>query len=321
MNRLFAFVAALTLTAITVSGSCLARSSADDIRFTLHPTSRGDLQLQLRSGSDDRHNSMGSSFAPGELAGLDLAAFRSAGSHPIRFAIVKEAGRVDCTGTGGGSNGMGTCAFTADAGFTRFLAERGIGRATREESYHLTMVGATRSLVEAVRAARYPMPDIDQLTALSALDVTPAYISELSGRGYKPASLDDLVQFAALKITPDYIDGMAKSGYRNLDADAIVQMKALGVTPEYVTQLARTGYPNLSADDIVQFKALGVDAQFIAGFERLGYRGLSADTLVELKALNVTPEYVTDLRRAGIAAPSAEQLVKLRAVGFVPDRR
>ncbi|MBA3525508.1 MAG: hypothetical protein H0T82_01115 [Sphingomonas sp.] len=320
MNRLFAFFAALTLTAITVSSSCLA-SSADNIRFTLHPSKRADLQLQLRSGSSGRDGSMGSSFAAHELAGLDVAAFRSPGSHPIRFALLREAGRVDCAGSGGNSNASGTCTLVADPGFAQFLVSRGVGRAAREEAYHLTMVGASRALVEAIRSARYPTPDIDELTALAAVDVTPAYISELSGSGYKPASLDDLVQFGALDITPAYIDAMSRSGYRNLDADAIVQMKAVGVTPDYVTQLARTGYPNLSADNIVQFRALDVSADFIAGFERLGYRGLSADTLVQLKALDVTPQYVTNLRRAGIALPSADQLVKLRAVGFSPNNR
>ncbi len=318
MHRLFAFFAALT--AITVSSSCLA-GSTDNIRFTLQPGKRADLQLQLRSGSDGRNSSMGSSFAARELAGLDVAAFRSAGNHPIRFALLREAGRVDCAGTGGSSNASGNCTFAADPAFAQFLESRGIGRATREEAYHLTMVGASRALIEAIRAARYPTPDIDQLTGLAAVDVTPAYISDLAGRGYKPASLDALVQFSALDITPAYIDAMSRSGYRNLDADAIVQMKAVGVTPDYVAQLARTGYPNLSADDIVKFRALDVSAEFIAGFERLGYRGLPADTLVQLKALDVTPDYVTDLRRAGISLPSAEQLVKLRAVDFVPNTR
>ena len=42
MNRLFAFVAALTLTALTVTSSCLAHS-VDNLRFT----------LQLPAGADN----------------------------------------------------------------------------------------------------------------------------------------------------------------------------------------------------------------------------------------------------------------------------
>lgn len=292
MNRLFAFFAALTLTAITVSSSCLA-GSPDNIRFTLKPSNRGaDLHLSLRSGDDDHRSSMGSSFAASDLRGLDVDALGSAGNAPVRFALLREAGRMDCAGNSANTVANGTCSFTADPAFAQYLASRGIKRPTREQAYHLTMVSAGRALVEAIRVARYPMPDLHQLTALAAVKVTPAYINGLADRGYKPALLDDMVTFRALDITPAYIDAMARSGYRNLDAGAIVQFKALGITPE-----------------------------FIAGFERLGYRGLPADTLVQLKALKVTPDYVIDLRRAGISLPSADQLVKLGAVGFTPQNR
>lgn len=292
MNRLLAFFAALTLTAITVSSSCLA-SSPDNLRFTLKPSTSGaELHLSLRSGNDDHRSSMGSSFAASDLRGLDLAALRSGGNSPVRFSLVREAGQIDCAGTGGNAVANGTCSFTADPAFAQYLASRRIQRPSREEAFHLTMVNAGRPLVEAVDAASYPMADIDQLTALAAVKVTPAYITELARRGYKPASLDDLVTFRALDITPAYIDAMARSGYRNLDAGAIVQFKALGITPE-----------------------------FIAGFERIGYRGLPVDTLVQLKALKVTPDYVADLRRAGISPPSADQLVKLGAIGFTPQNR
>lgn len=320
MHPFFAFFAALTLTAATVSASGLA-GSADTIRFTLQPTTRGHLHLSLRSGGDRHNSSMGASIAAGELAGLDVSALGAPRNSPIRFALVHEAGRVDCAGSGGNATAAGICTFAADPRFSDYLASRGIQRPSPEEAYALTMVRASRALVEAIRAARYPLRHVDQLTALAAVKVTPAYVGELAARGYKPASLDDLVQFRALDITPAYIDAMATSGYRNLDADAIVQMKAVGVSSQYLTELARTGYRGLSADDIVQLKALGVDADFIAGFERLGYRGLPADTLVQLKALNVTPEYVTGLRRAGIALPSAAQLVRLRAIGFTSDER
>jgi hypothetical protein len=317
MNRLFTFLAAVSLTAMTVTSSCLAHS-VDNLRFTLQPRSAGTVQLSLFSGDEHRNHSMSSSFGPHELTGLNLAALQSSANTPVRFALVREAGRVDCSGNGSNFAASGRCTFTADPAFAQYLASRGIPRLSREEAYGLTIVGAQRSLVEAIRAANYQTPDIDELTALAALDVTPAYIKDLAGRGYRPKDLDDLVQFSALKITPAYIDAMSRSGYRNLQANDIVQMKAVGVTPEYVAQLARTGYPNLSAEDIVQFKALDVSADFISGFERLGYRGLDADMLVQLKALDVTPEYVMELRRSGIALPSADQLVKLRAIGFDP---
>ncbi|HET9811486.1 MAG TPA: hypothetical protein VFP53_07295, partial [Sphingomicrobium sp.] len=181
MFRIFAFLAALFLTAISVSSTCLA-SSADNIRFQLQPSGRsGQVQLSLFSG-ENGHHSMSSSFRANELEGLDLASLQSPGNTPVRFAIVREAGRVDCTGAGGALIATGTCTFAADAGFNQYLASHGIARPDREESYGLAMVGATRALVDSLAAANYPMPDIDELTSLAAVDVTPAYINDLSRR-------------------------------------------------------------------------------------------------------------------------------------------
>ena len=47
-------------------------------------------------------------------------------------------------------------------------------------------VNARRELIDAVAAAHYPTPTIDDLMALSALDVTGDYISEMARVGYRP---------------------------------------------------------------------------------------------------------------------------------------
>ncbi len=48
-------------------------------------------------------------------------------------------------------------------------------------------VNVRRELIEAVTAAHYPTPSIDNLMALSALDVTADYISEMARVGYRRA--------------------------------------------------------------------------------------------------------------------------------------
>ena len=69
MYRFFAFLAAIALTTVTVSSSCLA-SSAENIRFQLQPAgTAGEVQLSLFSGTDGHRNTMGSTFRTSELAG------------------------------------------------------------------------------------------------------------------------------------------------------------------------------------------------------------------------------------------------------------
>ena len=63
-----------------------------------------------------------------DLPGLDLAQLRGQGG-PVRFAMPRPAGRLDCSGEGGNGRGRGTCGFTADAGFANLLAAQGIGHA------------------------------------------------------------------------------------------------------------------------------------------------------------------------------------------------
>lgn len=284
MTRMLAFIAALLLTAITVSSACVARSTGP-LQFTIEPRNSGEVHIRFsRERNGHSESNWESSFPAAELAGLNLAALDSYGTQPLQFALVRDAGRVDCAGTGGNQMARGSCTLTPNADFNRFLASNGIGAPDEDQTFGLMALNVRRELVTALARAHYPVPTVEKLIEVTAVDVTPAYIDALSRVGYRPQSLDGLVQFAALKITPEYIGSFIRAGYSNLPPDDLVQMKALGITPE-----------------------------FIAGFERIGYRHLPVDILVQLKALDITPAYVLAVQQGG-ALPSPEHLVQLRAV-------
>lgn len=287
MSRILCIVAAMVIATISVTAAGLARL-VEPIRFTLAPSrTPGSVQVDLRSADSNGHHHSGSSFVAAHLTGLDLSALRAPGSRPLAFALVREAGRLDCSGSGGGGKATGECRFAPDAAFADELARRGIGRPDREDSFHLTMVGATRDLAQALADAGYAMPDVDDFTAMAAVGVTRRYIADLAARGYRPRQTSSLIEFRALGVTPDYVDGLRRAGYAALDADMIVQFKALGITPE-----------------------------FVAGFGRIGYRDLPPSKLVELKALGVTPEFVRAVQGERPELPSTDKLVRLRAAGF-----
>ena len=290
MIRTLAFLAAVLLTTVTVTTSCLA-NSPEDLRFSLQPATGGadDVNLSIRSGRDGRHNGMTSSFRTSDLAGLNQARLYSGG--PLSFALIREAGRVDCAGTANGRRADGRCRFTPDQSFSSFLAANGMQRPDLEQSYDMTLVGVHRDLVSALRDANYPMPSIDDYIALSAVGVTRAYISEMARAGYRPRDIDDLVEF-----------------------------RAVGVTPQFLGALAKAGYSNLPGDDVVQLAALNIDPEFIRGFERIGYRNLPIEKLVELKALDVTPEFVLMVRSSMMRNASLDQVVQLKAIGFTADQ-
>lgn len=125
MTRMMAFIAALLMTAVAVSSACVA-SSVSPLRFTMEPAGNGqDVQVRFRRADSRGTDSWSSSFATSELAGLEVPSLTAAGSRPVRFAIARQAGRLDCQGKGGNSMATGSCALTPDRGFNDFLAATG----------------------------------------------------------------------------------------------------------------------------------------------------------------------------------------------------
>lgn len=288
MNRCVAFFFALLCAALTVSSACVAQSP-DGIHFSLERDRdhAGKIRAEFRDERATRDRSDWSTgFMPSDLIGLEVSSFRAAGTRPLHFAVVREAGRLDCAGNGGNEYAAGNCRFAENAAFSQLLVSRGIGRASFDQAFALMAVNARRETIDALAAARYPMPSIDDLTALAALNVNGAYIADMSRAGYRPASVRSLIEFKALGITPQWIGGFARVGYANLPGDDLVQLRALNVTPDY-----------------------------IAGFQRIGYRNLSADKLVELKALNITPEFVVSMVGQRSAMPPVGDLVEMKMFG------
>lgn len=285
MNRPVLFIASLLCAGIAISSAC-ASQTMDSVRFTLDPErgSGGKIHASFREERDrETHDSWSTAFMPSELIGLEVSSFRGAAIRPLRFSLSREAGRLDCAGNGGGEHASGDCRFAANPAFTQLLVSRGIGSPTPRQAFGLMAVNARRDLIDAVSAARYPTPTIDNLTALAALGVDGRYIGEMARAGYRPNSIQRLIEFKALGISPQWIAGFVNIGYANVPGDGLVQMRALGITPE-----------------------------FINGYERIGYHRLPVDTLVQLKALDITPDFVRRALPAGAPLPPVSHLEELR---------
>jgi hypothetical protein len=287
MNRYLAFFLALVFASLTISSACVAEPS-DWIHFTLEPEhGGGKIHADFRDESRDRHeNNWSSGFMPSELIGLDIAGFRAGGTRPLRFAIVREAGRLDCSGSGGGAYAAGNCRFATNPAFAQLLSSRGIAQPTRDQAFGLMALNVRRELIDAVAAAHYPTPSVDDLLALTAVGADGRYISGLANAGYRPQSIHTLVEFKALDVTPEWIGGFARMGYANLPPNELVQLRALDISPD-----------------------------FIAGFDRVGYRRLPVNALVQFKALGVTPAFAASARQRKGSAPSVDELVQMRVLG------
>jgi hypothetical protein len=292
MNRCLALLFALLFASVSVASACTAAAPTDWVRFKLEPARDGGgaIEASFRDENRPNHeNNWSTAFPPSQLVGLDVSGFRSVGTRPLRFAVMREAGRLDCSGEGGNSRAAGNCSFTIDPGFAQLLESRGIGRPSREQAFGLVALNVRRDLIDAVAAAHYPTPTIGQLMEMTAVGVTGDYITGLAHVAYRPQTIHSLVEFRALNITPDYVGGFVRMGYGNMAPNDLVQLKALDISPE-----------------------------FVAGFERLGYGRLPADTLVQLKALDITPEFV---RASGVQPGSKVPVGELMHMKIFGRRR
>ena len=293
MNRALTFLAATACATIAVSATCFA-AEMSAIPFHLSKSRDAkEVQLSMEHRRDaKRVGNWSQSVALSDLQGLNAGQLAGRSATPIRFALVRPAGRFDCSGSVRSYDGRGTCAFAADAPFSAMLAKRGIGRPSLDQSYQLAMSDFRPEVLDALASAGYPRPTLAQSISLGIFNIGPAYVRDLAQAGYRLGSVDDLVGFKIHQVSPELIRAYRTLGYRQLSAADLMAMAIHRVTPEY-----------------------------IRGFASLGYRDLPADKLVQLRIFNVTPEDVRALQAQGIALPSADQLVRLRLAGFGPKRR
>ena len=130
MIRCFAFLCACLLSLVSISSTGLT-APIEDVTFNLSPARAGENAIHgdFRQARNGRHeNNWTTSFHPREFVGLELAGFRAAGTRPLRFAMIREAGRLDCAGQGGASSATGRCRFTADQSFSDAVARLGVAR-------------------------------------------------------------------------------------------------------------------------------------------------------------------------------------------------
>jgi hypothetical protein len=337
-------------------GGAIAPAAAqqmESITWSIDRADAGRVQLTIDSRWNGNSRSTWSNDRPlTELSGLSAAQL-SGPSAPVRFAMVHEAGRFDCSGIVGGYSGRGACSFTPDPGFAAFLQARGIAAPSRQEAFSLAMSGVGRDLVDALDKGGFQRPNVDQLTAMGIHGATADYVRALSGLGYR-LSADNVVDFKIHGVDPDYVRALAAIGpklhniapgdlvalrihgvspafvreiaeiqpeFRNVTADQLVEMAIHGVKPDLARTYVRLEGGRLDSDDLVAMAIHGVNASDIEQLAALGYRNLSADDLVAMAIHGVTPDYVRSLQRAGMTRLPADQLVRLRLSGFDPNGR
>ncbi len=245
-----------------------------------------------------------------ELSGL-TAAQLAGDDTPVRFQIVREAGRFACEGVARRGRGTGECSFTPDPAFAAALARHNIAAPGREESYGLALARVGIAMVEELARQGYRTPAVGDLVGAGIHRVDADYIRGMAAAGYRVGTVEGLVQMRIHRVTPDYIAALAAAGYRP-SAEMAVSLRIHGATPEYIRALGAAGATGFDTDDLVALRIHGVTPEFVGELRTLGYERLSAEDLTSMRIHGVSPTFVRRANEQAGRRLTADELVSER---------
>jgi hypothetical protein len=241
------------------------------------------LTLELREAG---RSLISRPVATARLAGLNPATLAGAEPAPVHFVLRAAAGTLACRGTGARARATGACSFAPDVAFADALAQRGIGRPTGDQAYHLAVEDVSLVLVDELARQRYAKPTVEQLVACGVHGVTVDQVRMLAQAGHRLGTVGQLITFRIHGVTPEWIAKLTAvdRALMGLPADRLVAMRIHGVTPEWIRALAALGYPALTAEQLIAMRIHGVTPDFVRRAQAGGTRP-APETLVAMRIL------------------------------------
>jgi hypothetical protein len=248
------------------------------------PANRETVRFAVTYRSPGEGESHDASFvALPVLEGLSAANLEATSPVRVRFRLVREAGRFECTGVVHRSEGTGTCDFIADPAYANGLARHRISRP-----------GARGQLQLALRDVR--------------LDL----VSELERQGYRTPDVADLIRAGIFRVDAPFLRALGSLHFRAGTVDMLIQLRIHQVTPDFVRTAIATGYRDLTPDQAVNMRVHGITAATLREYAALGYAPVAYDALIAMAVHRVSPDFVRERRAAGCRDLSPDRLVSMR---------
>lgn len=247
-------------------------AKADESEWQKDEEKRDGLHLSLERRSDrGGRNQMGQTFAFSELQGLTRE--QAQGTGPVRFALVREAGRVDLEGSFQDGKGSGTFTFTPDRGFVSAMKGRGFDfektaswnekGEPEDRIFAAAMLNVTTALADDLLSADFGKLDVDDLFKAAIFKVDSKFMREMKASGFPGLRMEELVKARIFKIDADFVRQAAQMGLDKEPFESLVKMRIFKVTPEYVTEMRAEGLNGLAVEDLVKLRIFNIDVDFI----------------------------------------------------------
>lgn len=241
---LFSCTLLLVLSLITAA----ARADTYTGTWSIQPSDKqGDVQLEMRwqrTDADGTHNWDESDDVP---------------APQIRngaFTITEDAGEFRAQGTFTGQNGAGTWTFVPNPQFGTQLQRRGVGAPNDFDTFRLAMARFKLSSLDALLAAGFARPSVDDLVRMGNHGVTDDYVAAMKGLDFQPKTVESLIRLRDHGVSTKYMHDLWNLGYHP-SAEELVRLRDHGVTVAFIQRLRSHGYKNLSADDLIRLRDHG----------------------------------------------------------------
>jgi hypothetical protein len=286
-SLIFILMLGFMVLVIGLRGSVNAQDEATGT-WTASVSEKSDkLQLNLERRTANGHkNHMGQSFEFADLQGLSKEQALRGG--PVKFSLVREAGRVDCEGTFQNGKGAGTFRFTGNPAFISAMKSRGYDFEANANN-----------------------SEEDRLFAATTLNVTTALADDLSQAGFGKLGVEDLFKAAIFKVDSKFANEMKASGFPNLGMEDLVKARIFKIDAAFLTEVTQMGLEKDSFEDVVKLRIFKVTPAFISEMRGEGLANLTIEDAVKLRIFKIDTEFVRQAKAEGVPL-EVEKLVQRR---------
>src|SRR6266545_434703 len=234
-----AFIAVITKSNVTAQAVSSGYWTASLVQ---EKSDKVNLNLERHTQKGGK-NQMGQTYDFADLQGLTREQAQSGG--PVKFSLVRQAGRIDCEGNFQNGKGSGTFRFTPDHSFVLAMKARGF------------------DFEEKLAESNDEQISEDRLFAATTLNVTTALADDLLSAGFGKLQVEDLFKASIFKIDADFVSQVTQMGFDKEPFESLVKMRIFKVTPDFLTEVRNEGLTNLSVEEIVKLRIFKIDREFI----------------------------------------------------------
>ena len=250
--------------------------------------SKVNLSLERRTERGG-HSQHGQTYEFSDFQGLSRESALNGG--PVRFSLVREAGRIDLEGSFENGKGAGTFNFSGNPNFVSAMKNRGFDFEERGENRRDN--------------------DEERLFAATTLNVTTALADDLNSLGFGKLGVEDLFKAAIFKIDSTFAREMKASGFENLGMEELVKARIFKIDPAFVRQVSDMGFQKEPFESLVKMQIFKVTPEFISEVRNEGLTDLRVEDLVKLRIFKIDAQYIREAKADGVPL-QVEELVRRR---------